>query len=196
MRTTNAVFSTLTITRAKNKTDSWNDINKLSNRYVQRIRRKINHCEYLQAFEEHSDGYPHVHLLFLFRDYRYAKNNTRWLPTTLFERLKSQWTHGLSDHQQPYANSDYSSLKYILKYVSKTSATHLWSKLLPTSYDIQPVNTNELGYPIKSPQYAKYKSILVCKEKFLDRTDLKLKKIKLLSWSRNFVPEYLKTINS
>ena len=145
MRTTNAVFSTLTVSRTKNQRESWLSISSLSNRYVQRIRRKVDLLEYLQAFEQHQDGYPHVHLLLLFNNYHYAKTNSRWLPTELFTRLKSSWLHGLSDHQQPITNSNYGALSYILKYVTKSSSNGLWKNLLPLNTDVPSPETNELN---------------------------------------------------
>ena len=194
METRNSVFSTLTFPRDINSRDTWLSINVASNRYVQRVRRATDYCEYLKAYEIHKDGYPHIHILFLFRNLNYPYNNTRWLPDNLFAKLKSAWTLGLSDHQSPLANSDYSALKYILKYVSKsTSASHLWSLLLVPSTDYSPL-LNDNGYPITSSKYASYHTLLVAKSSLLDRTLLRQRKIKLISWSRGFVQSYLNTL--
>ena len=67
---------------------------------------------------------------------------------------------------------------------------------MPLNTDVPSPETNELGYPIHPPKYASYYTLLVPKETLLDRTILVRKKIKLLTWSRNFVPAYLKTLDS
>ncbi len=191
-----SVFSTLTVTRTQNIPNSWLLLNEATNRYVQRIRRTLDYCEYLKVYEIHKDKYPHIHILFIFRNLSYPNNHIRWLPTNVFQKLKSQWTLGLSDHQSPIANSDYSALKYVLKYVSKsTSSNHLWRCLLtPDSTYQSPVN--ELGYPIKHEKYAGYQTILVPDAQKLTYSTLKKKKIKLTSWSRGFIKAYLSTTST
>ena len=189
-----SVFSTLTYSRNKNIRDTWLSVNLTANRYVQRVRRTLDSCEYLKTYEIHKDGYPHIHILFLFRNLNYPDDNSRWLPDDVFSKLKSAWLHGLSDHQSPTSYSSHSSLKYVLKYISKTSsARHLWTQILTPSPDYQ-TPTNENGYPIRLPRYSSYKTLLVPKSRLLDRTDCRIQKIKLLTWSRQFVPLYLKSL--
>ncbi len=193
METRNSVFSTLTFSRDNSIRDTWLSINVATNRYVQRVRRTLDYCEYLKVYEIHKDKYPHIHILFLFRNLRYPYDNTRWLPDNVFAKLKSAWTLGLSDYQSPIAHSNYSTLSYILKYVSKSSSSaHLWSLLLsPTTLD-SPL-TNDLGYPVKTHAYAGYHTLLILKQQLLLSSVLKLKKIKLITWSRGFVQAYLST---
>ena len=131
-------------------------------------------------YEIHKDGYPHVHILFLFSNLTYPYNNTRWLPDNVFKKLKSAWTHGLSDHQSPTSRANHSSLNYILKYVSKSaSASHLWQRLLTPDSNYVP-ETNLNGYPIQKTAYASYKIILIPSSILLDRCIFTKKKIKLL----------------
>lgn len=190
-----SVFTTLTYPQDNNIREKWSLLNKDTNRYVQRVRRTIDACDYLKAYEIHKSGYPHCHILFIFKHYDYPSNNTRWLPTDVFSKLKSAWPHGLSDHQQPLTHSNYGSLKYILKYTTKGSDSHLWQKLLPLSTEITPPNLNELGYPIKKPAYAKYKFLSTPVDRYLFYSTFKWNKIKLLTWSRGFVKEYLSTLD-
>lgn len=196
METRNSVFSTLTYTRDTPIRDTWLKLNESCNRYVQRVRRTYDYCEYLKTYEIHKDQYPHIHILFLFRNCNYPYRNDRWLPDGLFAKLKSAWTLGLSDHQSPVTHSNHSALIYILKYISKTSsASHLWSKILPhdTSY-VAPLS--DLGYPLKNIKYASYKIILTPDSQTLTVCHYKKHKIKLISWSRNFVSAYLSTLKS
>lgn len=187
------VFTTLTYPQNRSIRQNWLNINKDTNRYVQRVRRTIDACDYLKAYEVHQSGHPHTHILFIFKHYDYPSNNSRWLPTDVFKKLKSAWIHGLSDHQQPLTSSSFGSLKYILKYVSKGSDSKLWQNLLPFSGEIPPPITNELGYPIKKPAYAKFKLLSDQQDQTLLYSTFKWNKIKLLSWSRNFAKEYLST---
>ncbi len=195
--TRNSCFSTLTYARNRNIRNTWLSVNTDTNRYVQRVRRKVDACEYLKTYETHADKYPHCHVLFLFSNLSYHSNNSRWLPDNVFAKLKSAWTVGLSDHQSPNACTDYHALKYILKYVAKSSSSnHLWKLLLSdtrTDY-IPPLNEN--GYPIRLPAYASYQTVFVPKARLLFRTDIRLKRIKLISWSRGFITAYRNTLKS
>ena len=191
-----SVFTTLTFPRSKNIRDTWLSINQATNRYVQRVRRTIDYCEYVKAYEIHKDGYPHVHILFIFRNFRYNSNHTRWLPDTIFAKLKSAWTLGLSDHQSPTSSSNHSGLSYILKYLSKSSsANHLWSKILTPDTSYSPT-LNENGYPILMKSYAGYALIIVPSDVTLTQCNLKYHKIKLLTWSRKFTQSYLKSLQT
>ena len=148
-------------------------------------------CEYLKVYEIHRNAYPHIHILLIFSNLKYPYNNSRWLPHDVFTKLKSTWTLGLSDYQSPIAHSSLSSINYILKYVTKTSsASHLWQRLLPANTDYTPP-VSDLGYPIKKTQYAGYHSIHIPADQTLLVCHYKIKKIKLLTWSRNFVETYL-----
>lgn len=191
-----SIFSTLTFNpKTHNSRDAWLSISTSTNRYVQCIRRTVDYCEFLKVYELHKNGMPHVHILFIFRNLNYSSNNTRWLPHDVYQKLKYSWTLGLSDHQQPIANSDYSAVKYILKYVTKGSATHLWTKILDPTI-VNPPPLNDLGYPIKSPKYAKYHQILVLHQSLLLSSVLKWKRIKLLTWSRGFIKSFINTKHS
>ena len=189
-------FTTLTYPRTENIRNTWLHVNVSSNRYVQRVRRTIDHCEYLKTYEIHKDGYPHIHILFIFSNLNYPDDHSRWLPDDVFSKLKHAWVHGLSDHQSPSSHSNHSTLSYVLKYISKTSsAQHLWRRILTPNADYQPA-TNVNGYPITVTRYASYKTLLVPTAKLLDRTDCRIQKIKLITWSRGFVQAYLNDIKS
>jgi len=195
-RTRNTIFTTLTFDRSQDIRNTWLLCNIASNRFLQRVRRTIDSCEYLKVYEIHKDAYPHIHILFIFSNLNYPDDHTRWLPDNVHSKLKSAWTHGLSDHQSPIAYSDYSALKYVLKYVSKSSsASHLWKRLLSPDTSYVPP-TNDLGYPLKTLRYAQYKTFLMPVSVSLDRTVCKTKKIKLITWSRNFVKSYLSTLQN
>jgi len=192
-RTRNSIFATLTFNRDKNIRDTWLLCHVASNRFLQRVRRTVDSCEYLKVYEIHKDSYPHVHILLLFSNLNYPYNHTRWLPHDVHQKLKLAWTHGLSDYQSPLANSNYSALSYVLKYLSKSSsASHLWSRILTPDYNFTP-ETNENGYPLKTQKYALFKTILIPADQTLLLCNYSKKKIKLLTWSRNFVSAYLKS---
>ncbi len=193
-RTRNTIFTTLTFDRSQNIRNTWLLCNVASNRFLQRVRRTIDTCEYLKVYEIHKDSYPHIHILFIFSHLNYPNNHTRWLPHDVFTKLKLAWTLGLSDHQSPIAYADYSALNYVLKYVQKSSsASHLWSRLLRPEPDYVP-QTNDNGYPLKTIRYAAYKTLLMPHTVSLDQTFCKTKKIKLITWSRGFIKSYLNTL--
>ncbi len=163
---------------------------------MQRVRRTLDNCQYLKAYEIHKDGYPHIHILFLFGNLSYPDNHTRWLPDNVFSKLKSAWTLGLSDHQSPTSRTHNSTLNYILKYISKTtSANHLWCQILTPDSNYE-TPTNENGYPISASKYAAFKTLMIPDSQNLIVCHYKLKKIKLLTWSRQFVPSYLSTLQN
>ena len=132
----------------------------------------------------------------MYSNLNYPDHNTRWLPDDVFKKLKLAWLHGLSDHQSPTSRAGHGALNYILKYVSKSSSsTHLW-KLILSNGEIFSPSTNENGYPIRATRYAGYKKITVAHSLLIDRCTFQTKKIKLVTWSRNFIKSYLSTLQT
>lgn len=192
----NAAFVTLTYERTSNKTDTWLRTTTTVNRYIQRLSRLYGTIHYLRAFEDHKDGYPHVHLLILFEKQGNIRDRGKFLQEKYFRGIKDAWPHGLSDAQSPkYSNRGV--LTYITKYLSKsTSINTLWSRILDPSVLTAPKAT-ELGYPLKPPSgKLVWKFVLIRKEEKLTYSILEMKRIKLLSWSRDFPKMYKIACNS
>ena len=191
----NCAFVTLTYARSSSIRDAWLNINGHCNRYLQRCRRKLGNCEYLRAYEQHKDGYPHAHLFLIFRDTKNIRDRGKFLQDRYYRTLKSEWTHGLSDAQSPkYQN--HGVIGYILKYMSKsTSSTTLWSKILG-NYAIQEPKVNDLGYPLKPPPGENvWKYVMIKDSEDLLQCTWSWKRIKLLMWSRGFVTEYKRILS-
>ncbi len=190
MYDSNAVFATLTYNPNQSKRDAWLSSTSDYNRFIQRLKRNFDSCQYLKVIEPHQNGYPHIHALLLFDKLSYSSDGSRYLPHDVFQKLKSTWTIGLSDYQSPRGSGN-SLVSYVLKYLTKTSASkRLWSLILGTlNYGaIIPTTDNDF---IRPPPYAGFKHILIPKEHFIFHSTLQTKRIKLLSWSRNFIPTYL-----
>jgi hypothetical protein len=191
----NAVFITLTYDRSSNVSETWQKTTTDFNRYIQRLRRNkilrtLNDFEYLRVFEQHQDGYPHIHAVLLFDPTISLRERDKFVYEKYRRPFKSLWTSGLSDCQSPKSKGN-GIIGYILKYLGKsTSTVTLWSQILG-NLTIQEPKVNDLGYPIKPPAGKNvWKYILIPDNHYLLKSTLKWKRIKLLMWSRGFIEKY------
>lgn len=186
----NDVFTTLTYSRNQSPRDTWLRVNSDTNRFLQRVSRKIGDVEYLRVFEHHKDNYPHIHIHLRFRPEKVIRERDIYLYDVYFRRLKQAWVHGLSDHQCP-KYSHHFPVAYILKYLGKsTSSSRLWAQILNGKIEPQ---VNDLGYPIKAQagkNIWKLISVPIPRECNLLRSRFKWKRIKLMSYSRGYIATF------
>ena len=186
----NAIFVTLTYPRDESVSSCWLRATSDWNRFVQRTTRAFGNVSYLRVFEAHDDGYPHVHALLLIEHIRNFQERSQFLYDDIFFKFKSLWIIGNSDFQSPKIQSK-NTIRYIVKYVGKsTSAARLWSNILTPTITQSPTLDAD-GYPIRHIRGTNiWKSILVLDQRYLLYSTLKIKKIKLMSWSRNFIERF------
>lgn len=66
---TSAIFVTITLDRTKflNRTEAWHSIGRLVDNFVRAMEKRYGKAFVLRGnYEAHDDGFPHVHLLFIF----------------------------------------------------------------------------------------------------------------------------------
>lgn len=142
-----------------------------------------------------------MHTLLL-RSEPYRVDGGKYIDRVLFTALKQSWDHGHTDFQVPrHSPRSLGVLTYVLKYLSKNGASkRLWQKLyggassstdpLLAALFNKPDDNPDIDYSMV-PQYAAWKVVLVPDQHKVLYCTLKERKIKLLTWSRNFVPAYL-----
>ena len=132
---TNYLFITLTLNRDTGcRHTRWQTINKLSNRYLQNLRRRLPKLEinHIRTIEQHTDKNPHVHIL-LHITPPIRTENYKYIDTKLFRLFEDTWTHGHCQTQVlKHANTPEYAIKYCVKYISKS---------------IYNTNTNKTPYP-------------------------------------------------
>lgn len=125
---TNGAFITLTFNRApfSNEIAAWVALKKSMNPFLVAMRR-LGLTTYLDVKEAHSDGFPHVHMVALFKGahrvtsfFNSAENTTsRRMPDAFREGVRKAWPYGFIDVQ---AIVDPAKIKsYIMKDVTKTT---------------------------------------------------------------------------
>ena len=119
---TNYLFITLTFSRDQGcRHTRWRSVNKLCNRYLQNIRRRLPKLtiEHIRTIEQHNDKNPHVHIL-LHINPPIRTENTKYIDTSLFRLLEDTWTNGHCKVEVlKYANHPEYGFRYCLKYITK-----------------------------------------------------------------------------
>lgn len=183
------VFATLTYGRNQSRRDTWIRTTNDSNRFIQRVQRKVGNLEYLRVLESHKDGYPHIHLHLRFRSGNRLRQNGKFIINHKFNQLKRQWTHGLTDFQCPRERTSSINfpLGYVLKYIGKSTSTNtLWSRILNPTFKPTPPSDNN-SYPLRPSKGQNiWHYVTMPENQTLLYSTFKLKRIKLLSYSRNY----------
>lgn len=69
---TDLLFITLTESTRKNSVDeAWKSIGKKLNLFLSKLIKKYGRVVFFRSFESHKSGYPHIHVLIKFLDYRF-----------------------------------------------------------------------------------------------------------------------------
>lgn len=182
-------FATLTYVRDSSTEDTWAQVTKNFNRFIQRYRRLHNqNIQYIRAIESHKDGYPHIHVLIQHPAADLRITNRKYFDRRLYGQWKGLWPHGLSDFQVPRRKS-VGQLRYILKYINKNATCKtVWKKILPASTpsghtsETQTMTTSQSADNAATPWTTSDPSNQNTEE--LHPTHFF--GIKLLSWSRHF----------
>lgn len=196
------LFATLTYDRVLSSECTWQRTSKDFNRFIQKLRRL--HCDtqiaYLRTIESHKDGYPHIHVLLQHPSAVIRVSNSKYFDRTLYQKWKGLWSHGLSDFQAPRRKED--SIKYILKYITKSSTTKtIWKKLYSGHGDLHrsanlaknpQTTTTPDSYLVEEGQLHVHtvskRSLLKVNSQDHGQPENRIyfNGIKLCSWSRNF----------
>ncbi len=177
---TRHLFATLTYSRDKSVHERWESISTDFNRYCQRFRRLHKYgLEYLRVYEEHKDGYPHIHCLVQFPYAAIRIENARYFDKELYQRWRLLWPHGHTDYQKPRQTGT-GALSYVMKYLIKnqTSKT-VWKKVLSSS--AQPVCADVSITPDSLTSNAPNTNAHV-----IPTLPTHMNGVKLCSWSRKF----------
>ncbi len=106
---------------------AWHNVGKDLNRFLSYLRKKFGRIFDVRVFEAHGSGYPHIHLLLIFKhvfsggrfwDYRKKRFVFR-VKGEDFDIFKGAWFQGFSDFQ--LVNSFKGGLRYLSKYLQKST---------------------------------------------------------------------------
>lgn len=188
---TKHVFATYTFKRDIPVSECWTQTGLHFNRLVQKLRRLHGvPVQYIRTVEAHRDTYPHIHVIWQFRD-PITVEDVRYFDRRLYAKWKSLWQLGLSDYQPPRGNT--APILYLIKYISKSTSTHrvLWKKLLRSVPNVQN-HSNVASVQQTSANIVESDNLspIIADDKIKFSTTLlfcKQYKIRQLSWSRKFV---------
>lgn len=104
--------------------DAWSHLGKDLNGFLCALRRRFGKVAVYRVFESHLDGYPHVHLLILFKEYSFDGSSYRGIKGGLSYKVFDKdsigklWSHGFS---KVYAMSSVrAGFGYCGKYLEKS----------------------------------------------------------------------------
>ena len=117
---TRILFITLTYdTKLKSAREAWASISEEFNRWITDLRNKYGKLSYVKCFESTERGYPHIHLLVVFREAQFpyfALNGKFRVPTPERDRIRSGW-HSFVDVEAVV--SPRQAVAYTVKYLIK-----------------------------------------------------------------------------
>ena len=98
--------------------DAWKNIGHDYNRAVSWIRRKYGNCSVFRIWEAFSSGYPHIHSIFLFDEYRFSVFKDNRGNNRVREKKKLEGSYHSFIDVQPVKNLG-NGFRYLLKYLKK-----------------------------------------------------------------------------
>jgi len=159
------MFITVTLARSYPIGQAWKKIIKS---YARRVLKTIERIEnnkiifYIGVLESHRDGYPHLHILVVFKK---PLRVFRWKNMYRFER-KREWDQALGIDVSKSNFIDVFALKnkkevvgYLLKYLSKSLAEHI----IQNKDDIKAVINSSSYESFIENGYFKDLTLLICK---------------------------------
>jgi len=114
----NVLFVTLTydIKRSTIR-EAWETIGKDFNKWIRNLRKKFGHISYLRCWEASRRGYPHIHVLMIFRDYEFKvkriKGKYRVIEKEAFEKSYHSFVDVLAIREIK------KGIRYVTKYLTK-----------------------------------------------------------------------------
>ena len=157
------MFITVTLARSYPIGQAWKKIIK---NYARRVLKSIERIEnnkvlyYIGVLESHRDGYPHVHLLVVFKK---PLKVFKWKNVYRFEN-KRLWDQALGSDKENFidvfALINYREIRsYLLKYLSKSLAEHI----IQNKNDIKILINNSSFESFIENGYFKDLTLLICK---------------------------------
>jgi hypothetical protein len=117
---TRILFVTLTYdTKLRGGLEAWQSISGDFNRWISNLRNKFGEISYVKAFECTRQGYPHIHLLLVFKECEFsyfALNGKFRIPRKDRDRIKQGW-HSFVDVEAVISPAQ--AIAYTVKYLIK-----------------------------------------------------------------------------
>jgi len=128
--TSAVLFITLTYARDSDLKTVWKSVGKDFNRWKSGIVRKYGKFDFIRTWEAHKDGYPHIHIVLIFKDAKFSvfRYKNRW---RIKEKSQFEWSWGWVDVQA--VESEKEGIKYITKYLRKIHYGSDWKATLSLS---------------------------------------------------------------
>lgn len=125
------LMSTLTYTRQIPRQEAWDRVAEDFNRYMSHLRDRYGRVSAVRCFEAQKDGYPHIHVILVFHDYRFKTfQHGKTRRVSKKSELEAFWSDkeylGFSDYQA--LNSWRHGLNYLVKYLHKSLSLSNLSK--------------------------------------------------------------------
>ncbi|MFH0897101.1 MAG: hypothetical protein V1850_03510 [Candidatus Bathyarchaeota archaeon] len=119
VKLSNVLFATLTNDVKRSRiSEAWETEGEDFNTWIRNIRKKFGWISYFRSLEASKRGYPHIHILMIFHDYKFQvidiKGKYRILEKEEFEK---SW-HSFVDVQAIRRFRE--GVKYVTKYLTKT----------------------------------------------------------------------------
>ena len=119
IKLSNVLFATLTYdVKHSSISEAWETEGEDFNMWIRNLRKKYGRISYFRSLEASKKGYPHIHILMIFHDYKFKvmqiKGKYRILEKEAFEK---SW-HSFVDVQAIRQFRE--GVRYVTKYLTKT----------------------------------------------------------------------------
>jgi hypothetical protein len=119
VKQSNILFVTLTYdTKRSTIRNAWETIGKDFNKWIRNLRKKFGHISHLRCWEASKKGYPHIHALLVFHDYKFRVNMVKGKYRVLEKEEFEKSYHSFVDVQAVRELKD--GIRYVTKYLIKT----------------------------------------------------------------------------
>jgi hypothetical protein len=119
----NVLFITLTYDiRRSLIQEAWETVGEEFNKWIRNLRKKFGRVSYLRCWEASRKGYPHIHVLMIFHDYRFRIAFSQTRKGRRIYRIKEKEEFEKSYHSFVDVQAVQKlkkGIKYITKYLSK-----------------------------------------------------------------------------
>lgn len=114
----NTLFITLTVDRSFDLESAWSSLGVWFNRFRNAMKARYGPFEYVRVFQAHKDGYPHIHLIAIFRDATFGTFLDRGTVRVQEKRdIEASWPFGFMDVEVPASVT--ATRTHILRYVER-----------------------------------------------------------------------------
>ncbi|MHA2428062.1 MAG: rolling circle replication-associated protein [Candidatus Hermodarchaeia archaeon] len=113
------LFVTLTYdTKRSTIREAWETIGEHFNNWIRNIRKKFGRVSHLRCWEASRKGYPHIHALMIFHDYKFRVTRIQGKNRILEKEEFEKSYHSFVDVQAVSKIKE--GIKYVTKYLTKT----------------------------------------------------------------------------